>query len=74
MWVLSGYWTQWSLQVPYLNCWVFLLRSSALSPGSLPHPGSLVLPKSPPILDLWQLHISIHSPGPLGISPVSPHA
>lgn len=59
--VLSWYW-RWSLQVPYSNCWGFLLRSCAFTPGSFPHPGSL------------GLHISIHSPGSLGLSPASPHA
>jgi len=39
---LSGYW-RWSLQVPYPNCWPFLLRSPAMTTESLPHPRSLGL-------------------------------
>jgi len=64
------YW-RWPLQVPFLHCWAFWLRSSPLSPGRLSHPKSLeevpLIPHPP------QLHISIHSPGPLGCSPVSLH-
>jgi hypothetical protein len=32
--VLSGYW-RWFLQVLYPSCWAFLLRTPALTPGSL---------------------------------------
>ena len=74
-----------SFQVPSPNCSPFWLRSTLLSPGSLSHPRSLRLsrgclcvgparppPRQDPPTSL-QLHISIHSPGPLGFSPVSPH-
>lgn len=67
---LFDYW-RWSLQVPYADCWAFCLRSHTMNPGDLPHLRSLelcsvVLPKP------WQLHISIHFPSLLGLSPVSP--
>lgn len=40
--VLSGYW-RCCLQLPYPSCWAFRLRSPTLTPGNLPHPGSLEL-------------------------------
>ena len=68
--VLSDYW-RWSLQVPYPHCWAFLLRSTIVSPGCLPHPSPLGISKGSPTpyclsssifpfipLALWVSHLS----------------
>ena len=49
-----------------------LLRSLPLSPGSLLPPRSFVLSTRYPTSDPQRLHISIHSAGPQGFSPLSP--
>lgn len=61
------YW-RWSLQVlspPYSS---FLLMSSPLGPGSLPHPWCLGLSSGSPYPHPTLLHISIYSPGPRSFS------
>jgi hypothetical protein len=71
---MSDYW-KLSLQVPYPHCWAFWLRSSALTPGSLPHLRSLRLSTDsshplPPTPSVACNHsFSLLS----GLSPVSPH-
>ena len=70
-----------SLQVPSPHCWSFQLISSPLRPGSLSHPWCLRFSSGSPLPNTHThththtttlLHISIHSPGPLGFSPLSP--
>jgi hypothetical protein len=67
---VSIYW-RWSLQGHSPHGWTFHLRSSPLCPGSLSHLSYLEPSRGSPDPYPTLLHISIHSPGHLGFSPVS---
>ena len=67
-------WLGWSLWILYFHCLALQLMSLALTPESLPHFRSPEFPKESPTPHLQKLHISIHSPSPLGLFPMSLHA
>ena len=70
---ISIYWSK-SPRVPSSHCWTFWLMLSLLGAGSLSYPWCLTLSSACSFVPCpTLLHISIHSPGPTGFSPVSPH-